>query len=189
MAASALIALSGPAGSRSPSQVRPIEQTALAVVTIPGDAGSGAIKPTTLDPALRSAGWLGPDSGLAEPGLPNANLVKPATKQPVVPTSRYVKNFWRFDANISWYGSDFYGRRTACGLRYTRYLLGVAHRTLPCGTKVTFQANGVTITVPVIDRGPYVDGRQWDMSAALCKALEHCYTGSISWRWGVWPDP
>jgi rare lipoprotein A (peptidoglycan hydrolase) len=54
---------------------------------------------------------------------------------------------------------------------------------------VTFQANGVTVTVPVIDRGPYVNGRQWDMSAALCKALKHCYTGSITWRWGKWPAP
>ena len=55
---------------------------------------------------------------------------------------------------------------TACGQKYTKTMMGVAHRTLPCGTLVTFRnpANGRQITVPVIDRGPYVAGRQWDMS-------------------------
>jgi hypothetical protein len=189
MAATALVVLPAPAGSPTPSQVRPIAQAALAAVAIPGDAGTEAITPTTLDPALRSAGWLAPDSGLADPGLPDFKPVKPAVTQPVLAAARYMKNYWRFDSNISWYGSDFYGRRTACGLRYSRDLLGVAHRTLKCGTLITFQANGVTITVPVIDRGPYVSGREWDMSAALCKALKHCYTGSITWRWGTWPAP
>jgi len=39
-------------------------------------------------------------------------------------------------------------------------------------------------TVPVIDRGPYVSGRQWDLSRGLCDYLDHCYTGAIEWRWG-----
>jgi hypothetical protein len=121
--------------------------------------------------------------------LPGENLVKPAATVPPLPASRYVKNFWRLDMDISWYGPGFYGKRTACGVTYTRTVLGVAHRTLPCGTLVTFQANGVTVTVPVIDRGPYVTGRPWDMSGGLCVLLHHCYTGSISWRWGTWPAP
>ena len=64
--------------------------------------------------------------------------------------------------------------------------MGVAHRTLPCGTLVTFRnpTNGRQVTVPVIDRGPYVAGRTWDMSRALCDYLDHCYTGSIQWRFG-----
>ncbi len=62
--------------------------------------------------------------------------------------------------------------------------LGVAHKSLPCGTLVTFRnpANGAVVTVPVIDRGPYVAGRNWDLSAATCTALSHCYTGPIQWR-------
>ena len=187
MAASALVALPGPVGSRSPSPPRPIDQSALTALTIPVDLASGAA--TTLDSAYRSAGWLGPDSTLAEPGLPGANLVKPTISQPALAASTYLKNYWRFDPNISWYGAQFYGKRTACGYAYTSTLMGVAHRTLPCGTLVTFQANGVTVTVPVIDRGPYVIGRQWDMSVGLCQALHHCYTGTIQWRWGVWPNP
>jgi rare lipoprotein A (RlpA)-like double-psi beta-barrel protein len=91
---------------------------------------------------------------------------------------------WHHDPDVSWYGPGFYGGRTACGITYTTTTLGVANRTLPCGTMVTFRnpANGRTITVPVIDRGPYVAGRQWDLSGATCLALEHCYTGEILWR-------
>ena len=50
--------------------------------------------------------------------------------------------------------------------------------TLPCGTRVTFRnpKNGRTITVKVIDRGPYVAGRLWDLSYATCSYLDNCYT-------------
>ena len=62
--------------------------------------------------------------------------------------------------------------------------MGVAHRSLPCGTLVTFRNpdNGRQITVPVIDRGPYVDGRLWDLSRATCTYLRNCYTATIEWR-------
>ena len=43
-------------------------------------------------------------------------------------------------------------------------------------------ANGRTVTAPVVDRGPYVAGRQWDFTGGLCIALGHCYTGPILWR-------
>ena len=62
---------------------------------------------------------------------------------------------WRVSPLVTWYGPGFYGRRTACGQRYSRYVVGVAHRTLPCGTLVQFQWHGRTAVAPVIDRGPY----------------------------------
>ncbi len=86
------------------------------------------------------------------------------------------------DRNVSWYGPGFYGNRTACGYAYTKQILGVAHKTLPCGTKVEFMWKGKSIIVPVIDRGPYVAGRQWDLSGGLCTYLNHCFTGSIYYR-------
>jgi rare lipoprotein A (peptidoglycan hydrolase) len=43
-------------------------------------------------------------------------------------------------------------------------------------------SNGRVVTVPVVDRGPYVAGRQWDLTAGACKAIAHCYTGPIQWR-------
>jgi rare lipoprotein A (peptidoglycan hydrolase) len=89
---------------------------------------------------------------------------------------------WRYDAHVSWYGPGFYGNRTACGQRYTETIMGVAHKTLPCGTRVSFKYGGRVITVPVIDRGPYIAGRNWDLSAAACRALRHCFTGPLYWR-------
>jgi hypothetical protein len=71
----------------------------------------------------------------------------------------------------SWYGPGFYGRRTACGQRLTRTLLGVAHRTLPCGTEVALAYHGRTITVPVVDRGPFRHGRRWDLTSETAQAL------------------
>lgn len=66
----------------------------------------------------------------------------------------------------SWYGPGFYGNRTACGQVYTSEILGVAHKTLPCGTLLTLTYGSRVLTVPVIDRGPYVAGRTIDLSNA-----------------------
>lgn len=71
----------------------------------------------------------------------------------------------------TWYGPGFYGGRTACGKRLTRRTIGVAHRTLKCGTKVEFFHNGRKIVVPVIDRGPFVRGVHWDLTLAAMKRL------------------
>ncbi len=186
MAASALVALPEPAGSSAPSSARSVDPTSLRVVSIVLPAGSPATAIPSLDTASRSAGWLGRDAALTEPAATAPTLERPAITQPASTLGTLLKNYWRFDGNISWYGPGFYGKRTACGVAYTTSLMGVAHRTLPCGTLVTFRnpANGRQVTVPVIDRGPYVAGRQWDMSAGLCTYLGHCYTGSIEWRWG-----
>jgi rare lipoprotein A (peptidoglycan hydrolase) len=66
----------------------------------------------------------------------------------------------------SWYGPGFYGNTTACGQTYTPEILGVAHRTLPCGTSLTLSHGSRSVTVTVIDRGPYVAGRAIDLSTA-----------------------
>jgi len=82
-------------------------------------------------------------------------------------------------AVASWYGPGFYGRTTACGRRLTRSLLGVAHKTLPCGTEVALHYRGASIIVPVVDRGPYVDGRRWDLTGATAHALDFTATDRI----------
>jgi hypothetical protein len=71
----------------------------------------------------------------------------------------------------SWYGPGFYGNKTACGQTYTPEILGVAHLTLPCGTRLTLTYGSHAITVTVIDRGPYVAGRAIDLSNATRQAL------------------
>ena len=110
----------------------------------------------------------------------------PAPVEPPSPTAAPSpgRGDWHHDAEVSWYGPGFYGLRTACGETLTTSLIGVASRTLPCGTLVTFRnpADGRVVTAPVVDRGPYVSGRQWDLTGGLCLALVHCYTGSIDWH-------
>src|SRR5436189_134070 len=64
----------------------------------------------------------------------------------------------------SWYGPGFYGNHTACGQTFSDDIIGVAHRTLACGTRVRVTSpSGVSIVVPVIDRGPFVAGRSLDL--------------------------
>ena len=63
-------------------------------------------------------------------------------------------------------GDGFHGNITANGERYNAYGRTVAHKWLPFGTKleVTNQRNGASVVVRVNDRGPYIRGRDLDLS-------------------------
>jgi hypothetical protein len=95
---------------------------------------------------------------------------------------------WKL-AVASFYGPDgFYGRRTACGLKLDEKLQGVASKTLPCGTPVTFEWNGMIRTFPVVDRGPYINGREFDLTGGACMSFQtdqypqgRCFTGEIKY--------
>ncbi len=63
----------------------------------------------------------------------------------------------------SWYGSYFHGRTTANGEIYNMYALTAAHKTLPFGTKLRVCLNGC-VDVRINDRGPYIAGRDLDLS-------------------------
>jgi rare lipoprotein A len=69
-------------------------------------------------------------------------------------------------AGASYYGPGLYGNGVACGGTLEPGTLGVANKTLPCGTEVKLRYRGRSITVPVIDRGPYVAGRDYDLTEA-----------------------
>ena len=77
-----------------------------------------------------------------------------------------------------------YGHTVACGGVLRVPELGVANKTLPCGTEVTFRYGNRAIRVPVIDRGPYIPGREWDLSGATAEALHFPGLGEIEWRIG-----
>ena len=79
-------------------------------------------------------------------------------------------------AGASWYGG---GGTLACGGELTSSTLGVANKTLPCGTQVTLRYDGRTVTVPVVDRGPYVEGREFDLTEATKRALGFGDTGDV----------
>jgi rare lipoprotein A len=82
-------------------------------------------------------------------------------------------------ALATWYGPGFYGHRTACGVRMTRTLLGVAHKKLKCGTKVAVLYKGRRIDVPVVDRGPFRRGTAYDLTAATAQALGFEHTDRL----------
>lgn len=69
---------------------------------------------------------------------------------------------------ISLYSEKFQGKGTACGEPFDMNALTAAHRTFPCNTlvKVTNTANGQSVIVRINDRGPYVEGRDMDLSLA-----------------------
>jgi rare lipoprotein A len=79
----------------------------------------------------------------------------------------------------SWYGPGFIGGRTACGGTLGAGTLGVANKTLPCGTRVTFHYGRHTVTARVVDRGPYVAGREWDLTPAVKARLHFPSTGTV----------
>lgn len=73
---------------------------------------------------------------------------------------------YKKNAHASYYHDKFHGKRTANGERYNKNGFTAAHKKLPFGTKlkVTNEANGKSIIVKVNDRGPFVKGREIDLS-------------------------
>ena len=87
-------------------------------------------------------------------------------------------NVYRF-ASASWYGPGLYGNRLGCGGTLAPGRLGVAHKTLPCGSRVALRHRGRTVRVRVIDRGPYVGGREYDLTEATARKLRFRGHGAI----------
>ena len=82
-------------------------------------------------------------------------------------------------ALASWYGPGLYGNNLACGGRLYPGRLGVANKSLPCGTMVTFRHRGRVVRVPVIDRGPFAGGREYDLTQATAQKLGWPGPGAI----------
>lgn len=75
----------------------------------------------------------------------------------------------------TWY--DQAGTTSACGVKLRKKTIGVAHKTLPCGTLLDFSFRGRSITVPVIDRGPYGAGISYDFTIEVARRLGFVNTG------------
>jgi hypothetical protein len=188
ISALASIVFPGFAGSRPigvPATIDPAELTAIGL-----DASVSTMTMLQLDPSLASDGSLAATSLLREPRVTVSGAGFGAPSAVTLPSPKSIVRFiWHYDSNISWYGPGFYGRQGACGMFGPDGLqaddVGVAHRTLPCGTVVTFRYLGYTVTTRVVDRGPYVAGRIWDMTKGLCTLLHHCFTGGgVYWKIG-----
>jgi rare lipoprotein A (peptidoglycan hydrolase) len=74
-------------------------------------------------------------------------------------------------AGATWYGPGLYGNQTACGHTLQPATIGVAHRSLPCGTAVKFAYRGRLLVTRVIDRGPYTRGNAFDLTNGARLAL------------------
>jgi hypothetical protein len=81
---------------------------------------------------------------------------------------------------VSWYGPGFFENRLPCWqwlaanglpIQFLPDTWGVAHKSLPCGTMVTLTHGPNAVTVPVVDRGPYIAGREFDLSPRVKAAL------------------
>jgi rare lipoprotein A (peptidoglycan hydrolase) len=82
-------------------------------------------------------------------------------------------------ASASWYGPGLYGNHLACGGRLSASTVGVAHKTLPCGTRLTLRRGDRIVRARVVDRGPFVAGREFDLTAATKDALGFGSTGTV----------
>ena len=79
----------------------------------------------------------------------------------------------------TWYGPGFFGNETACGTVLTRRTRGVAHRKLPCGTRVVVRYGGHYVLTRVIDRGPFSNQAKWDLTQATAERLGFTYTDEV----------
>ena len=88
----------------------------------------------------------------------------PATSSNAYPGHQKPLAVW--ECTTSWYGEDFDGRQTADGETYNMYADTAAHPTLPLGSivRVVNTKNHRSQVVRINDRGPYVEGRELDVS-------------------------
>jgi rare lipoprotein A len=117
--------------------------------------------------ALPAAASTGTGNGGASPTPPPAETNQSAQSADFQPVK------------ATWYGPGLYGRRTACGAKLTHHTLGVAHKRLPCGTDVAIRYRGRTVVVPVIDRGPYSRGVDYDLTYATARRLGMRHTSRV----------
>ena len=115
------------------------------------------------------------------PGRPGSAQLRVRVRGERIRATRRIVgrlNVYR-SAQASWYGPGLYGNALGCGGRLSPGTLGVAHKTLPCGSKLTLRHQGRTVRVRVIDRGPYVGDREFDLTAATRARLGFGSTGAV----------
>jgi rare lipoprotein A (peptidoglycan hydrolase) len=120
-----------------------------------------ALLAALLGAGVLAVGAFASTGGAAGPSAGSTGATSTPTPATKIPKS----------AIATWFGPGFYGQHTACGQTLTPATVGVANRKLPCGTLVKVTYHGQGLTVPVVDRGPYANGADWDLTAAAAQAL------------------
>jgi rare lipoprotein A (peptidoglycan hydrolase) len=113
----------------------------------------------------------------------------PQTASAPLPTTQTNSNpqqkpLATWECTTSWYGGDFDGQQTANGETYDMYAETAAHPTLPLGSivRVVNTRNHRSQIVRINDRGPYVEGRELDVSYAVAKNLGFSQHGTAKVR-------
>lgn len=171
----ALVAGSGlaPAAGMSAVEDRPAHSAASADAAAVLEAKTESVEAAGLPAA----------PALAAAALKTATpIAKPAKKPRVARRPVASKSSGWKTARVSWYGPGFYGHTMAGGGKLTPTSMVVAHRTLPFGTKVEIEYKGRRVIAVVMDRGPFVRGRTFDLGPGTAKALGFSGVGTIRWR-------
>jgi rare lipoprotein A (peptidoglycan hydrolase) len=103
-------------------------------------------------------------------GLTADGIVGPMTRAKFRPRNRRT---------ATWYGPGLYGNKMACGGTLTRNTFGVAHKTLPCGKKVTIAHGGRIVIARVVDRGPFVKGVAYDLTEKTARSVRMSSTSEV----------
>jgi rare lipoprotein A len=148
--------------------------------------------PTASAPAIgsqQSAAHIPP----SRPGAPNSESPGtmpdlPNTEEPLQPAGDPISS----EVGLaSWYGPGFTSRKASDGTLYDQNGMTAAHRTLPLGTiiRVTNLTNQQQVLVRITDRGPFIENRILDLSAAAAKAIDMYRAGTARVRIEAWPPP
>lgn len=128
------------------------------------------IKQTSVRWALALAAFFALFAGVVAGAQAATGGASTYTPSPAGEEGEHTFGSWRY-GGASWYGPGLWGNQTACGQTLQPQTLGVAHKKLPCGTTVKFVYHGKAVVTEVIDRGPYIQGRAWDLTKAVSDAL------------------
>ncbi|HEX3802879.1 MAG TPA: septal ring lytic transglycosylase RlpA family protein [Solirubrobacteraceae bacterium] len=153
-------------------------QVATAVIGASGSFAAVWTPSTSAQLAMRAVLAPGLNSTITSgtTGLPGPDSA--ATAAGVVATSTLTIPIFK-NAIATIYGPGLWGHQTACGERLRTTTLGIASRTMKCGTRVSVYFKGREITVPVIDRGPFANHASWDLTMAAAKTLGVKVTSTI----------
>ena len=139
-----------------------------------GDCGDDV---RTLNWILRSKQYPGVDLGeefvdATEKAVRDFERTGGITADGVVEEETYAALVASMPSQLAtWYGPDFFGEETACGQTLTPRTIGVAHKALPCGSKVVIRYGGHYLRTKVIDRGPFANGAKWDLTQRAARLL------------------
>lgn len=139
----------------------PVEISPVTESTAPSEAGEGtSLLPTT-------------------PSRATAKASGGADKAPAPPSEgKQAREVGVDDTMVSsWYGPGFNGEVTASGDIFHSWEYTAAHKSVPLGTKLMVSYGGESVVVEVTDRGPYIAGRDLDLSRAAAERIGLTYAG------------